>query len=201
MRDVYNTDTYTHTHPITASNFNKYCSNYREYRLNEFHRQIEFIRQGLYSVVPDYFLSLFTPDELEEAVCGKGDMDVGLLKRNTDYGGQYNPNSQAIVQFWTVLSEKFTEEQKKFVWGRCTLLKCDEDFTSKFRIDSYDVSNGVVDGALSSKFHEKSDQSYFFQIFCGNVHRWEKADSLKLEILFDMIIDRLNIIEHFRLLF
>jgi len=110
-----------------------------------------------------------------------------------------------FYDFGTVLSEKFTEEQKKlfskFVWGRCTLPKCDEDFTSKFRIDSYDVSNGVVDGALPSKFHEKSDQSYFFQIFCGNVYLWGQADVLKLEILFDMIIDRLNKIEHFLLLF
>ncbi|CAF0744045.1 unnamed protein product [Didymodactylos carnosus] len=138
--------------PITVSNFKEYCTSYREYRLNEFHRQIEFIRQGLYSVVPGYFLSLFTAGELEESVCGKGEMDVELLKRNTSYGGDCTQDSPCIQRFWTVLSEMFTEEQKKlflkFVWGRCTLPSQDTDFTSKFTINPYDISSGPVDGAL-----------------------------------------------------
>ena len=66
--------------PITAENFKEYCTCYRQYRLNEFNRQIEFIRQGLYSIVPCYYLSLFTANELEEAVCGKGQIDIELLK-------------------------------------------------------------------------------------------------------------------------
>ncbi|CAF5024094.1 unnamed protein product [Rotaria sp. Silwood1] len=37
---------------ITAPNFEDYCMHYRQYRINEFYRQIEFIRQGLYSVGP-----------------------------------------------------------------------------------------------------------------------------------------------------
>jgi hypothetical protein len=146
--------------PITVSNFKEYCASYRDYRLNEFHRQIEFIRQGLYSVVPGYFLGLFTADELEEAVCGKGNIDVELLKRNTAYGGDYNQDSLAIRNFWIILHEMFTEEQKKlflkFVWGRCTLPSCDDDFISTFRINSYHVSNGSVDGALPSEFYRKS---------------------------------------------
>jgi len=146
--------------PITVSNFKEYCASYRDYRLNEFHRQIEFIRQGLYSVVPGYYLGLFTADELEEAVCGKGNIDVELLKRNTAYGGDYNQDSLAIRSFWIILHEMFTEEQKKlflkFVWGRCTLPSCDDDFISTFRINSYHVSNGSVDGALPSEFHRKS---------------------------------------------
>ena len=44
------------------------------------------VRQGLYSVIPCYYLSLFTANELEEAVCGNGQIDVELLKRNTAYG-------------------------------------------------------------------------------------------------------------------
>jgi E3 ubiquitin-protein ligase HERC2 len=142
--------------PITASNFKEYCTSYREYRLNEFDRQIEFIRQGLYSVVSGYFLGLFTASELEEAVCGKGNTDMELLKRNTGYGGNYNQESPVIQRFWTVLCEMCTEEQKKlflkFVSGRCTLPSCDDDFTAKLRIDSYDVSNGPVDGALPSEY-------------------------------------------------
>ncbi|CAF2856854.1 unnamed protein product [Rotaria sp. Silwood2] len=78
--------------PITASYFKEYCKIYR---------QIEFIRQGLYSIIPGYFLSLFTAIELEEVVYGKGKMDMDLLKRNTIYGEHYNQNSLCIQYFWT----------------------------------------------------------------------------------------------------
>ena len=46
--------------PITMANFKQYCSSYRKYRLEEFNRQIKYIRQGLYSIIPSYYLSLFT---------------------------------------------------------------------------------------------------------------------------------------------
>ncbi|CAF2798974.1 unnamed protein product [Rotaria sp. Silwood2] len=125
---------------ITPRNFPEYCTRYREYRLNEFHRQIEFIRQGLCSVIPYDFLTLFTATELEEAVCGKSEVDVLLLKRNTIYRGAYDENSSHIQRFWTVLTEMFDEAQKKlfliFVWGRSTLPRLDKDFTSKFIIQT-----------------------------------------------------------------
>ncbi|CAF0887015.1 unnamed protein product [Rotaria sordida] len=141
--------------PITANNFQEYCTRYREYRLNEFSRQIEFIRQGLYSVVPGYYLNLFTASELEESVCGKGEIDIEILKRNTNYGGNLNENSPHIQRFWNVLSEMFNEEQKKqfliFVWGRSTLPVQDEDFTMKFGISEYYLSSNEVDKALPRK--------------------------------------------------
>ncbi|CAF3941955.1 unnamed protein product [Rotaria magnacalcarata] len=123
--------------PVTVDNVKEYCTRYCEYRLNEFHRQIEYIRQGLYSVVPKYFLTLLTASELEEAVCGNGRIDVELLKRNTRY--KYSSlESPYIQRFWKVLSEMFNENQKKlflkFVWGRTTLPSRDEDFKQKFSI-------------------------------------------------------------------
>ncbi|CAF1134425.1 unnamed protein product [Adineta steineri] len=138
--------------PITLQNLKEYCSSYRQYRLQEFSRQIEYIRQGLHSVIPGFFVSLFTARELEEAVCGKGTTNIELLKCNTTYGGSFHSTSRCIQHFWTVLSTKFTEEQKKlflkFVWGRSTLPNRHEDFTSKFIISPFTVSNGHIDGAL-----------------------------------------------------
>ena len=140
--------------PITAANFEDYCTRYRHYRLNEFHRQIDCIRQGLFSVVPSYFLSLFTACELEEAVCGTGEIDVELLKRNTYYNNS-SPDTPHIQRFWTVLGEMFNEKQKKsfiaFVWGRSTLPSRDEDFQSKFCINDYYTSSDDVDKTLPRK--------------------------------------------------
>ncbi|CAF3226480.1 unnamed protein product [Rotaria sp. Silwood2] len=138
---------------ITAANFEDYCMRYRQYRVNEFHRQIDFIRQGLYSVVPSAYLSLFTASELEEAVCGKGYIDIEMLKRHTNYSSD-SETSPYIERFWTVLSKMFSEDQKKlfliFVWGRSTLPNRDEEFSTSFTITRLDLS-GNVDEALPSK--------------------------------------------------
>ncbi|CAF0793768.1 unnamed protein product [Rotaria sordida] len=136
--------------PITAANFEDYCIRYRQYRINEFYRQIDFIRQGLYSVIPSAYLTLFTASELEEAVCGKGYIDIEMLKRHTYYNSD-SETTPHIVRFWSVLSEMFSEEQKKlfliFVWGRSTLPNRDEDFSSNFSLNRLETS-GNVDGAL-----------------------------------------------------
>ncbi|CAF3672508.1 unnamed protein product [Rotaria sp. Silwood1] len=124
--------------PIIANNFNEYCTYYREYRLNEFRRQIEYIRQGLCSVVPNNLMTLLTASELEEVVCGKHQIDIALLKRNTQYNNS-NLETPYIQRFWKVLIEMFDDEQRKlflkFVWGRNTLPSGDEDFREKFSIN------------------------------------------------------------------
>ena len=60
---------------------------------------------------------MFTAYELEEAVCGKGRIDIELLKRNTYYGGEYSDDSPPIERFWTVLNEMFNDEQKKIIFN------------------------------------------------------------------------------------
>ncbi|CAF1140584.1 unnamed protein product [Rotaria magnacalcarata] len=140
--------------PINTANFEDYCVHYRQYRIHEFHRQIEFIRQGLYSVVPWANMTLFTAHELEEAVCGKGYIDIEMLKRHTRYKND-NASSPHIQQFWSVFSEMFSEEQRKlfliFVWGRSTVPHRDEDFSTKFTIASLQTS-GDVDKVLPKSY-------------------------------------------------
>jgi hypothetical protein len=147
---------------LTAANFEDYCNRYRQYRLKEFSRQIEYIRQGLYSVVPSGYLTLFTAQELEELVCGKGYIDIEMLKRHTRYEND-NESSPHIQLFWSVLSDMFTEEQKKlfliFVWGRSTLPYTDDDFTKKFRITRL-RTRGNIDQALPSKLSHLSRISH-----------------------------------------
>ncbi|CAF3356499.1 unnamed protein product [Rotaria socialis] len=140
--------------PITLGNFEDYCMRYRQYRINEFHRQIEFIRQGLFSVVPRAYLTLFTAYELEETVCGKGFIDIQMLKRHTDYRKD-DESSPLIQRFWSVLSEMFSEEQRKifliFVWGRSTLPYRDEDFSTNFVITHLDTDDNA-DEALPRSY-------------------------------------------------
>ncbi|CAF3325918.1 unnamed protein product [Rotaria socialis] len=144
--------------PITATNFEDYCMRYRQYRVNEFHRQINFIREGLYSIVPSCYLTLFTTTELEEAVCGKGYIDIDMLKRHTSYNND-SETTPHIGRFWTVLRDMFSEEQKKlfliFVWGRNTLPNRDDDFPTSFSITRLDAA-GNVDETLP-----KSHTCYF----------------------------------------
>lgn len=148
--------------PINSNNFQNYCTLYRDYRLNEFRRQIDLIREGLYSVVPCSYLTLFTADELEEAVCGKTVIDIELLKRHTTYSTDDDDEDESedktyIDLFWKVMTDMFSEEQKKlfliFVWGRGTLPRNDEHFSTNFVINRLDVS-GNVDEALPSKNFE-----------------------------------------------
>ncbi|CAF0988983.1 unnamed protein product [Didymodactylos carnosus] len=103
------------TIPITVANHKEYCLKYCEYRLQEFNKQVNYIRQGLYSVVSWPMLALYTPSELEEVVCGKPITDVDLLKQQTEYRcSTDHHNAPYIKRFWTVLKGKLDEDQKNY---------------------------------------------------------------------------------------
>ena len=126
--------------PVKIDNFKQYCSEYRRYRLEEFDRQIEYIRQGLFSVIPIGSIDLFMYDELEIAVCGKPKIDIDLLQRNTHYDDDLSEQSPHIKHFWTVFRDMFNDEQRKlfliFVWGRSTLPQTDDEFNMPFMIST-----------------------------------------------------------------
>ena len=55
---------------------------------------------------------------------GRADINVGLLKMNTEYGEGFTEKSPAIQFFWNVLNSFSDEERElylKFVWGRSRL--------------------------------------------------------------------------------
>ena len=65
---------------------------------------------GLHSVVPSQLLILLTWHELEICLCGPPDVDIQVLKQNTEYRG-FSVTDPIIVNFWTVF-EEFTNEGK-----------------------------------------------------------------------------------------
>lgn len=57
-------------------------------------------------------------------VAGRSDINVNLLKENTEYGEGYTENSNAVKLFWKVITNFSDEERElylKFVWGRSRL--------------------------------------------------------------------------------
>lgn len=82
------------------------------------------IDRGLATQIPRHFLKLFTASELKVIVVGRADINVGLLKLNTEYGEGFTEQSPAIQFFWNVLNSFSDEERElylKFVWGRSRL--------------------------------------------------------------------------------
>lgn len=82
------------------------------------------IDRGLATQIPRHFLKLFTASELKVIVVGRADINVGLLKLNTEYGEGFTEQSPAIRFFWNVLNSFSDEERElylKFVWGRSRL--------------------------------------------------------------------------------
>jgi hypothetical protein len=62
----------------------------------------------LCGVIPQQVLSFLNWQELELTVCGKPEVDLELLKQNTDYQGLAQ-DSTTVQNFWKVL-ESFTNE-------------------------------------------------------------------------------------------
>mmetsp|Transcript_3581 Transcript_3581/g.6232 ORF Transcript_3581/g.6232 Transcript_3581/m.6232 type:complete len:1228 (+) Transcript_3581:1-3684(+) len=108
---------------VTLENYDEWARRTIEYKIHEFDTQIEAIRRGLATIVPQRLLMLFRWDELELMVCGRPKLDLELLKRMTVYS-DCSESDAHIHHFWQVL-EEFTEEQRsgyiKFVWGRSRL--------------------------------------------------------------------------------
>jgi len=107
------------------------------YRLNEFRTQVEHIRKGLGTIVPVQLLSLFTWNELQLNVCGKGEIDIEFLKENTKYQSGFSASDEHVLMLWEVLgsfNHKQRQEFLRFVWGRSRLPVSSTDFSQKFVI-------------------------------------------------------------------
>ena len=118
---------------ITRENRQEYLNTSLKYRLNEFNKQVQWIRAGLSQVVPVPLLTLFTGPELENMVCGSPEISVEALKSITTYRG-IEATSNLVVWFWQVF-EEFTNHERslflRFVWGRTRLPRTPMDFKGK----------------------------------------------------------------------
>ncbi|OMJ70944.1 hypothetical protein SteCoe_30969 [Stentor coeruleus] len=108
---------------VTYDNCGEYADLVAKKRLDENSKAYEKIRQGISAVVPVDYLNLFSWKQLETLICGTVDVDVDILKENTDYEG-CGLSDQHIQYFWEILKEFSQKERSlylKFVWGRSRL--------------------------------------------------------------------------------
>ena len=83
-------------------------------RMNENREQINALKVGLYQIIPSSVLTLFTADEFERLVCGVPYIDIGLLRRHTEYSG-LAPNDEIVEWFFQCLEELTQEERRAFL--------------------------------------------------------------------------------------
>lgn len=140
-----------------------YCEKALQYRLNAFAPQIEAIRKGMAAIIPIALLPLFTWQELELQVCGKRELDLDLLKRNTSYVYGVSKDDPHVALHWQMLENFSPREQElflRFVWGRGRLPIDDASFTQKYQIMSFSGGRGGKD----ENFLLPKSHTCFFQL-------------------------------------
>lgn len=125
--------------PVSRGNYEEWVRRTLEYKLHEFDVQVEAIRRGLATIVPQRLLMLFTWEELELFVCGEPKTDLRLLRDKTIYS-DCSENDPHVQDFWSIL-EEFTEEQRsgyiRFVWGRSRLPMSEENWEQPHKIAAF----------------------------------------------------------------
>lgn len=75
---------------------------------------INEIKSGLYSIIPEKLLKIFTSDEFELILNGQPFIDVYDWRINSIYKG-YSENSPVINNFWEILGNLSQEELARFL--------------------------------------------------------------------------------------
>lgn len=71
--------------PVLVGHVDTYCERVLTARLHEASGAMSGLVEGFASIIPLAAVPLLTGKELEVIMCGTGDVDVELLKRNTEY--------------------------------------------------------------------------------------------------------------------
>ena len=92
---------------------------------------------------------------MENRICGKPSIDIGLLERHTTYGTGISRNDAHVRHFWTVLHEFSTEERQRFLrfaWGQSRLPPTEDFRDGKVRM--------LIKAARERKSAAEVDQSF-----------------------------------------
>ncbi|KAI8371919.1 hypothetical protein BD560DRAFT_369725 [Blakeslea trispora] len=108
------------TVPVTNDNREAYVQDYcLHFMYTAQKQQLLALRRGIWSVIGSRALSLCTADELEMVACGlrqgPGALSLNMidLENVAEYDDGYSVDHPTIRQFWSVVHNDFTNEQKK----------------------------------------------------------------------------------------
>ncbi|KAM0684128.1 E3 ubiquitin-protein ligase tom1 [Mitosporidium daphniae] len=105
------------TIPVTADRIEEYVSLTVDVRLRgALEAQFDAIRRGLFGVLSQEILAIFTEKELELFISGLALIDdIDDWKRNTEYGTGYTATSPQVVWFWRAVRSMSYEERSQLL--------------------------------------------------------------------------------------
>jgi len=129
---------------LTFENRHEYCDLAIKTQMSAYDKQIKAIREGISWIVPINIIDgLFTASQFETLICGKQQMNIDLLKSQTEYA--LDRNDERVRNLWVLLGEMTPEQQSlflRFCWGRSRLPLTVSGFNGKkFKIDSISRGN------------------------------------------------------------
>jgi alpha-tubulin suppressor-like RCC1 family protein len=141
--------------PVTLLNLREYLRLMLNARVHEASEAVALLKRGLNSILPVSALALLTWQELETRVCGVDEIDVSLLRANTEYDEDVSPSDEFVMRFWRVLEGMDTVDRRaflRFVWARSRLPLGAAQFHQKFKIQSLALggSNGGDGGSAAA---------------------------------------------------
>ena len=152
---------------VNIDNVKKYIELVKSFKINEFNNQIDYIKQGFYSVMPIDFVKVLNLEQLEELICGKNKIDVEYFKSITKYVPESLKNSDLIKWFWKWF-ENIREEDKvkylKYVSGRTRLPP------KSFNLNNYHT---IVSSKNDNKNFLPHSQTCFFTLSLPNYETYD----------------------------
>jgi len=101
---------------VTVANRGRFVAAAAEARLRDLTAPVAALRRGFANLVPLRALALYTWQELDVLVCGRAEVSVEVLRRNTLYEG-YTAAAPVVDRFWRVFGT-FTDAERA-LYLRC----------------------------------------------------------------------------------
>jgi E3 ubiquitin ligase SMURF1/2 len=99
---------------VTKQNLEQFIELLVMTRFEEGAKQIQWIREGVFTVIPKTILNMLTWEEIEIRAVGNKILDLDLLKKITDYQC-CDENSQVVKFFWSALEEMDEKEKQLYL--------------------------------------------------------------------------------------
>jgi len=107
--------------PVTNANRAEFVQLYVEYVLEKsVAKQFGAFSRGFHRVCGGPALQLFRSEELELLICGAQEFDWAALEASTHYEDGYTRESPVCRQFWEIVHEELTLDEKKKLLEFCT---------------------------------------------------------------------------------